>query len=467
MPLDLVVRGGRQRPQAASTSADPTDAASWSTTSVEPPENCLGATCLVRVSCPSTSLCVAVDDVGNVLSSTDPADPTTWSAPLHVAGPGGFHDVSCPSVSFCVAVDDAGNAAATIDPTDGADATWTLTNINGTTALTGVSCASLSLCVAVDSQGNALVGTGPAPNTLTVSADGGAGSGKVTGSGISCKPTCSVDYVSGTQVTLTATADPGSLFTGWSGACTGTGECDVTMDQARSVTATFIPQHTVTVTTAGSGTVAGPGVSCPPTCSQHYDVGSAVTLTATPDPRSVFTAWSGACAGTGTCDLTMDADHGVTATFTEVRQLAVTQDGSGSGSVTGPGIACKPTCSNAYPVGTEVTLTAAPGAGSVFGGWGGACHGTGTCHLTMSAARDVTATFTAQHTLTVATDGSGSGWVNGSGISCQPTCAATYAQGTGVSLTATAIAGSTFTGWSGACSGTGGAPISPWPPTRA
>jgi len=77
----------------------------------------------------------------------------------------------------------------------------------------------------------------------------------------------------------------------------------------------------------------------------------------------------------------------------------------------------------------------------------------------MSTARDVTATFTAQHTLTVATDGSGSGWVNGSGISCQPTCAATYAQGTVVSLTATAIAGSTFTGWSGACSGTGACDI--------
>jgi hypothetical protein len=137
----------------------------------------------------------------------------------------------------------------------------------------------------------------------------------------------------------------------------------------------------------------------------------------------------------------------------------VTQDGSGTGSVTGPGIACKPTCSNAYPVGTEVTLTATPGAGSVFGGWDGACHGTGTCHLTMSAARNVTATFTAQHALTVATDGSGSGWVSGPGISCQPTCAATYAQGTVVALTATAIAGSTFTGWSGACSGTGACDI--------
>jgi hypothetical protein len=40
-------------------------------------------------------------------------------------------------------------------------------------------------------------------------------------------------------VTLTPTADAGSTFTGWSGACTGTGTCTVTMDQDRAVTATF------------------------------------------------------------------------------------------------------------------------------------------------------------------------------------------------------------------------------------
>jgi len=38
---------------------------------------------------------------------------------------------------------------------------------------------------------------------------------------------------------LTATAAAGSTFTGWSGACTGTGTCVVTMDQDRAVTATF------------------------------------------------------------------------------------------------------------------------------------------------------------------------------------------------------------------------------------
>jgi hypothetical protein len=57
--------------------------------------------------------------------------------------------------------------------------------------------------------------------------------------GISCGATCSASFASGTAVTLTAAAASGSTFTGWSGACSGTGACTVTMSAAQSVTATF------------------------------------------------------------------------------------------------------------------------------------------------------------------------------------------------------------------------------------
>ena len=69
----------------------------------------------------------------------------------------------------------------------------------------------------------------------------GTGSGTVTSSpaGISCGSDCSESYASGTSVTLTASAVGGSTFAGWSGACSGTGTCTVSMTAARSVTATF------------------------------------------------------------------------------------------------------------------------------------------------------------------------------------------------------------------------------------
>lgn len=57
---------------------------------------------------------------------------------------------------------------------------------------------------------------------------------------VDCGSTCSASYASGTLVTLTATASPGSTFAGWAGACTGaTSTCQVTMSQARNVKATF------------------------------------------------------------------------------------------------------------------------------------------------------------------------------------------------------------------------------------
>jgi hypothetical protein len=81
---------------------------------------------------------------------------------------------------------------------------------------------------------------------LTVSKSG-TGSGIVTSSpaGIDCGSTCSASFAGGEKVTLTATADSGSLFIGWSGACSGTNtSCEVTMDAVRSVNARFWLENT-------------------------------------------------------------------------------------------------------------------------------------------------------------------------------------------------------------------------------
>lgn len=150
--------------------------------------------------------------------------------------------------------------------------------------------------------------------TLTT-ATAGTGSG-----GISANPPGPI-YVSGTIVTLTATAASGSIFTGWSGACSGTGTCTVTMNSNQSVTATFNqPTFDLAVTTAGSGSgtvsqsAKASGTSCGTNCTA-YLAGTVVTLTATAASGSNFAGWSGACAGTGACTVTMTSDQSVTATF--------------------------------------------------------------------------------------------------------------------------------------------------------
>jgi hypothetical protein len=73
--------------------------------------------------------------------------------------------------------------------------------------------------------------------------------------------------------------------------------------------------------------------------------------------------------------------------------LQVTVTGAGSGTVSGSGIACPGTCTASYPPGTAVSLTAAPAAGSLFGGWTGACSGSGSCAVTMNASHSIGATF--------------------------------------------------------------------------
>ena len=159
--------------------------------------------------------------------------------------------------------------------------------------------------------------------TLTVTKSG-TGTGTVTSSpaGISCGPTCSANFDSGAVVNLTATPDSGSTFAGWSGACSGTGACSVTMDAAKSVSANFTASPgpfslTVAKSGTGTGTVTStpPGISCGTTCSASFASGTVVSLTATPDTGSAFAGWGGACSGTGACSVTMDAAKSVSATF--------------------------------------------------------------------------------------------------------------------------------------------------------
>jgi len=86
------------------------------------------------------------------------------------------------------------------------------------------------------------------------------GTGIVTSdpAGINCGSDCSESYDIGTQVTLYAAADTGSVFTGWSGAgCSGTGDCIVSIDGSMSVTAEFQVQTLITLSSFTSAAKAG------------------------------------------------------------------------------------------------------------------------------------------------------------------------------------------------------------------
>ena len=327
---------------------------------------------------------------------------------------------------------------------------------------------------------------------LTVSKSG-TGSGTVTSSpaGISCGSDCSESYASGTSVTLTASAAGGSSFAGWSGACSGSGTCNVSMTAARSVTATFNTTGGTRGTfgnngspwaIAASGTTriqaenfdtGGEGVayhdSDAANSGGQYRTSEGVDIQATTDTGGGYNVgWIGAgewleytvnVAAAGTYDLKLRTARQPTGTSTvsvllggidktgslavpstggwqtwtdltrtgvslsagqqlmrvsmaggsfnlnwiEItaaatsNTLTVTKAGSGSGTVTSSpaGISCGSSCSASYASGTNVTLTAAPAAGSTFAGWSGACSGAGSCAVTMSAARSVTATFNA------------------------------------------------------------------------
>jgi hypothetical protein len=81
----------------------------------------------------------------------------------------------------------------------------------------------------------------------------------------------------------------------------------------------FVAVRTLSVATAGSGsgtvTSDPAGIDCGADCSEGYEDGTSVTLTATPDGSSVFDGWSGDCTGTGSCSVTMNGPRNVTATF--------------------------------------------------------------------------------------------------------------------------------------------------------
>ena len=323
-------------------------------------------------------------------------------------------------------------------------------------------------------------GTGvgsPVLNTLSITT---SSNGTVSSSpaGINCGTTCSASFTSGTSVTLTATPNSGYTFSGWSGACSGTGACTVTMNTAQSVSANFSSAapstYLLSILSAFNGNVTSSpsGINCGLTCNYSFPAGTGVLLTATPNAGYTFTGWSGACTGNGACLLTMNAIQSVSATFSQslpsIYLISVINSGNGTVSSNSGKIDCGFVCSASYSSGATEVLFANPSPGYTFTGWSGACSGTGSCILTVSSNQSVTANFVAQTptgktlTVVVPTDGSlsppgGTIVSTPSGINCnqsgKPSCSAQFPLGTQVVLTATPDSGSHIQFWDNACVG--------------
>ena len=316
----------------------------------------------------------------------------------------------------------------------------------------------------------------------------GTGTGTVSSdpAGIECGVDCSEEYGFNETVTLSAAASAGSIFSGWTGNCSGLGECNVTIDQARSVTAEFsLNQYTVRADSNGNG--FGSVYSDPAGISYGYpagstgtatglDYGSSITITATAESNSTV-SWTG-CSSTGgtstsaTCTFSsLDGNKTAAATFI-LKSYSVTANATGDGSGTISSDVgeisytypeTRTASSSALNHGGSITLTAYADEDTNVS-WSN-CDTTGgteneaSCTISpVDGDKDVTATFKlSTYTLSVQLGGDGTGTVKSSqsGVECGTDCDEVYTSSTEVTLIATPGEGSEFRGWTGACSGTG------------
>jgi Divergent InlB B-repeat domain len=178
------------------------------------------------------------------------------------AGSSPYSNEACGSVStglaLTVSVGGTGQGTVSSNPAgincpadcvetypSGTVVTLAATPLSGSTfgGWNGGGCVGTSPCTLT---GNAAIAVGatfapaPPPSSYTLSVSKtGPGSVKSSPAGINCGSDCSESYPSDTTVILTAAPATGANFLGWTGACTGTGSCSVTLSQATSVSAAF------------------------------------------------------------------------------------------------------------------------------------------------------------------------------------------------------------------------------------
>jgi hypothetical protein len=220
--------------------------------------------------------------------------------------------------------------------------------------------------------------------------------------------------------------------------------------------------YVLTVSVVGEGAVTGAGT---------YRFFETATLEATPADGWAFVGWSGDLAGSANpATLAMTGDRSVTATFGQGVAQTISFAPLAERSTANPPFGIVATASSGLPV-----ALAADGVCSISGSTVTLDGIAGTCTITASQegddvyrpAVDVARTFDVVeaseplHSLAVTTSGSGIGLVISSpdGVHCSGACAASFEEGTLVTLAPVAVYGSSFSGWTGACGGSGGCSV--------
>ena len=420
-----------------------------------------GGTTTIAATVPSLSIGGAPLTIdASVASATLNLDtPTTFSGGTNVSL---FGQTATLNIASSFAITGDGQIGGPFSP---------LIHVTNTGSITTSNTGTATIQPVLDNDGTITVGSGTLDVAggltqtagLTSVASGATVHGSVTLNGGTLKGNGTVDgSLTNTSGTVAPGSSPGTLTI--TGAYTQGPGATLAEEITGPTPGTQFDQLLVAGTLSLDGTLAIDSNSFTPTATDTFKIVSGAS-----SRSGAFASVTGATVNGATYSARYDTD-GVTLLVSGSspppppnETLSATFAGTGAGSVSdGATLGCAASCQRQYPQGTVVTLTAAPASGSTFAGWsGGGCSGTGSCQITMSAAQSVTATFNTvpptTHTLTVTTAGTGSGTVISSpaAISCGATCSSAYNQGTSVTLTAAAASGSAFTGWSGACSGTG------------